>query len=193
MTSYAATSIVLARHGETDWNRDGRFQGHLDPPLNERGRTQARELAESLARFDIAALYSSDLRRAAETAEIVGARLGLVAAADAGLREIDVGAWSGLTVDEISARFPDAYARWRAGQLDAHGGETREAFSARVVGSVLRAARDHPGGRIAVVAHGGVIRTVQRYVLGGPEPVLRNCDTWELVCRGGVLHASSPA
>jgi broad specificity phosphatase PhoE len=192
VASGAATSIVIARHGETDWNREGRFQGHADPPLNALGRLQAEELATLLARIEIAALYTSDLRRAAQTAEIVGARLGLVASPDRELREIDVGSWSGLTGDEIAARFPEAHARWLNGEPDAHGGETRAAFSTRVVGAIVRVAQAHPGQRIAVVAHGGVIRTVQRHVAGMPEPVLRNGGIWELVCEHGVLHPARP-
>jgi probable phosphoglycerate mutase len=192
VASSVATSIVIARHGETDWNREGRFQGHADPPLNALGRAQAEELARLLAAIEITALYTSDLRRAAETAGIVGEHLGLVASPDEGLREIDMGPWSGLTGDEIGERFPDAYARWRDGDSDAHGGETRAAFSTRVVRAVVRVARAHPGQRIAIVAHGGVIRTVQRHVAGAPEPVLRNGGVWELVCERSVLLPARP-
>src|SRR5438876_6692501 len=90
------TTLILARHGETDWNRDGRFQGHADPPLNDRGREQARSLADALADQPIEAIYSSDLRRAHETAQIVAQRQGLEVLVDPDLRERDVGEWSGL-------------------------------------------------------------------------------------------------
>ena len=91
------TTILLARHGETDWNRAGRWQGWADPPLNETGRVQARELAEQLRTIPFDAVYSSDLRRAHETALIVGEPHGVPVVTEPGLREIDVGSWSGLT------------------------------------------------------------------------------------------------
>ncbi|HWX09771.1 MAG TPA: histidine phosphatase family protein, partial [Gaiellaceae bacterium] len=86
-------TLLLVRHGETDWNAEGRLQGHTDRPLNEHGRRQAHALAERLAGDDIAAVYASDLARARETAEILGAKLGLPVSRDAGLRERDWGNW----------------------------------------------------------------------------------------------------
>src|SRR5204862_6778501 len=97
------TTLILARHGETDWNRDGRFQGHADPPLNDRGREQARALASELAGDVLDAVYTSDLLRAHETAQIVAATKGLSVVVDPDLRERDVGEWSGLTLPEIEA------------------------------------------------------------------------------------------
>src|SRR5688572_10410020 len=111
------TRILVARHGETDWNRLGSWQGQADPPLNDDGRRQAAALAEKLAGDRIAAVYSSDLRRASETAEALGTRLGVEVVLDRGLREIDVGSWSGLTRDEVETRFPEGFARWRGGEI----------------------------------------------------------------------------
>src|SRR5215211_9126850 len=105
-SSAAVTTILLARHGETDWNREGRFQGHADPPLNRTGRAQAFDLSRALAAEKLAAMYSSPLRRALETAEIVAASHGLEPVTVDGLREVDVGSWSGLTRAEIEQRFP---------------------------------------------------------------------------------------
>ena len=119
------TRILLARHGETDWNRIGRWQGHADPPLNEAGREQAAALAERLAGDGIAAIYSSDLRRASATARTVGKQLGLAVVEDPALREIDVGSWSGLTRAEVAERFPEGFARWLEGEIG-HDGEARE-------------------------------------------------------------------
>src|SRR5215211_5458467 len=102
----------MARHGETDWNRDQRFQGHADPPLNELGREQARKLAERLASERLDAVYTSPLRRASETGALVAGRLGLVAEPIEGLREVDVGSWSGLTRTEVERQFPAGYRRW---------------------------------------------------------------------------------
>src|SRR5438093_966133 len=123
------TTLLLARHGETDWNREGRWQGWADPPLNESGRAQARELAEQLRLTPFDAVYSSDLLRAHETAEIVAAPHAVPVVADPGLREIDVGSWSGLTRAELQERFPDG---------ERPDGETRGQHRARVHAAVER-------------------------------------------------------
>src|SRR5881275_129291 len=101
------TTLLLARHGETDWNREGRWQGWADPPLNETGRDQARQLAELLRSTPFDAVYSSDLQRAHETALIVAEPHTVPVLVDRGLREIDIGSWSGLTRSQIDERFPD--------------------------------------------------------------------------------------
>ena len=170
------TRILLARHGETDWNRIGRWQGHADPPLNATGRRQAAELAERLARDGIVAIYASDLQRASETARVVGTRLGLGVVEDAELREIDVGSWSGLTRAEVAKRFPDGFARWQAGDIG-HDGEAREQLTARVVAAVERIAGAHEGATVLVVTHGGAIRALRRHAAGDPGAVLENAAT----------------
>jgi broad specificity phosphatase PhoE len=170
------TTILLARHGETDWNRDGRFQGWADPPLNERGREQARELASRLAHDPFDAVYSSDLRRAHETALIVAEPHGVPVVAERGLREVDVGSWSGLTRAEIDERFPGH---------DRHDGETREAHSARVVAALERIAHTHPGERILVVSHGGSLGALRRHAGVEYEGRLENCAVFELRFRDG--------
>ena len=180
------TRILLARHGETEWNRVGRWQGHADPPLNDAGRGQAEELAERLAGDGIAAIYSSDLRRASQTAHVVADRLGLAVVEDAGLREIDVGSWSGLTRAEVEQRFPEGYARWLAGEIG-HDGETREELAERVVGAVERIAAQHPDDTILVVTHGGAIRALRRYADGDPGDPIENCGTSSLELVDGVL------
>ncbi len=174
------TTILLARHGETDWNRERRYQGHLDPPLNELGRRQAYELADALAgeRFD--AIYSSDLGRAHETAEIVGARLGLPVTSDPGLREIHLGSWAGLTRDEVAERFPGA---------EGHGGETDHEFEARVVGAVQRIVELHPRERVLIVSHGGSLRMLERHATGGSPRVLGNCEVYRLAFEDGAFRA----
>src|SRR6188472_891573 len=180
------TRILLARHGETDWNRVGRWQGHADPPLNDAGRSQSAELAERLAGDGIASIYSSDLRRASQTAHVVADRLGLAVVEDAGLREIDVGSWSGLTRAEVQQRFPDGYARWLNGEIG-HDGETREELTERVVGAVERIAAEHPEGTILVVTHGGAIRAIRRHASGDPGDSIENCGTSSLELVDGVL------
>ena len=160
------TTILLARHGESDWNHAKRWQGHADRPLTERGRQQAYELAARLEETELDAVYTSDLRRARETGEVVAAVHGLSVRELPALREVDVGSWSGLTRAEAAARFPDAYRRWEAGGEGWDDGETYEQLAERVVGAVKRIACDHPGERVLVVTHGGSIRAVHADALG---------------------------
>jgi len=184
------TKILLARHGETEWNRVGRWQGQADPPLNDAGRSQSAELAERLAGDGIAAIYSSDLMRASQTAHVVADRLGLAVVEEAGLREIDVGSWSGLTRAEVEQRFPEGYARWLRGDIG-HDGETREELSERVVGAVERIAAAHPGDTILAVTHGGAIRALRRYADGDPGDPIENCGTSSLELVDGVLRVQA--
>jgi probable phosphoglycerate mutase len=168
------TTILLARHGETDWNRQSRFQGHADEPLNEAGRAQARRLAVKLLDQPIAAVYSSDLRRASETAEIVAAALQLPIVLDRRLREIHVGSWQGRTSDELDGTPWD--------------GESYDEHRFRVVAAVRSIALAHPGDRVLVVAHGGTLRRVQEATLGEAQPVLENCGVWPVAVEGGEFR-----
>jgi broad specificity phosphatase PhoE len=158
--------ILLARHGETDDNVPPlRFQGQSDTPLNDHGRAQARELAQRVAALDppIASLWCSDLSRARETAEIVGARIGLEPRLDARLREGWRGEWEGFLFDEVAASDPERYAAWRDpdAEVGFHfpGGETLAQQQARVVDALkdVTAAGELPA---LLVCHGGSIRTV---------------------------------
>lgn len=172
------TTILLARHGETEWNRDGIWQGWADPPLNETGRAQARELAEQLRDVPFDAVYSSDLQRARETAEIAAAPHGVPVVTDPGLREIDIGSWSGLTRAEIEERFPDG---------ERPGGETREQHASRVLEAVERIARENPGRRILLVTHGGTMRALHGHVTDEPFHPVANCGVLELHFRDDRL------
>jgi broad specificity phosphatase PhoE len=174
------TTILLARHGETDWNREGRWQGWADPPLNETGRGQARALAAQLRSVPFDAVYSSDLRRAHETAVIVAEPHGVPVVADPGLREVDVGSWSGLTRAEIDERFPGR---------ERPDGETRAEHLARVLQTVERIARAHPGGRILIVSHGGTMRALRAHASDEPFHPIDNCDVIELHFRDDRLTA----
>src|SRR5919204_950818 len=160
------TTLLLARHGETDWNRARRWQGHADRPLTDRGRAQAAALAERLADIALDAVYSSDLRRARDTAEAVAAIQGVDVVELAELREVNVGSWEGLTRDEAEARLPDGLRRWRAGGTGWDDGETYAEMSRRVLAAVERIATDHEGGRVLIVSHGGPIRAVPGAALG---------------------------
>src|ERR687891_2945889 len=141
------TRIILARHGETDWNLERRWQGHSDRPLNETGRAQAEALAEQLAGEPIAAIYSSDLMRAHETARIVASRLGRDVVAVPGLRERRFGSWEGLLDAEVEARFPGAH-----GPPD---GETRDEMLRRGGPALVGNAAAPPRGAGGVVAPPG--------------------------------------
>jgi broad specificity phosphatase PhoE len=149
----------LVRHGESTWNSERRFQGTLDAPLSARGRAQASALAAGLGdtRFD--ALYTSPLSRARETAAACGARLGLEAVLLEELREIHLGGWEGLTLDDVQAREGDYYRRWLEAPVDhpAPGGEPMPGLATRVRAALDRLSAVHPEGRVLVVAHGGVI------------------------------------
>src|SRR5262249_12555185 len=149
-----ATTLVLARHGETDWNREHRLQGWADPPLNELGREQARELAAALDGEQFDAVYSSDLQRAAETARIVARQLGVAEVVeDPSLREVDLGSWSGRLSEEVA-------------NLQRPDGESREQHRERVVAGVLRLATAHDGETLLIVSHGGSLRALETFATG---------------------------
>lgn len=160
------TTLLLARHGETDWNRARRWQGHADRPLTDRGRAQAAALGDRLADIALDAVYSSDLRRARETAEAVALPHGLDVIELPELREVDVGSWEGLTRDEAEAKSPDGFRRWLAGGTGWNDGETYAEMSRRVLAVVAQIASDHEGGRILIVSHGGPIRAIHGAALG---------------------------
>lgn len=172
------TRLLLVRHGETDWNADGRLQGQTDRPLSEFGRQQARRLADELAAEDLEAIYSSDLARARETAEIVGARVGLPVMLDRGLREKDWGTWEGLTaVERDRVEF---------------AGESTEAHQERILRALQRISERHPGdGSVLVVTHGGSMRRVQTATMGMALPVVENCGRWLCAYEDGAFHAVS--
>ncbi len=191
------TLLLVARHGETDWNRHGRWQGHADPPLNETGRAQARELAGALRDEGIAAVYASDLRRARETAEIVAAEIGLTVDVDERLREVHIGSWSGLTIEEVEERFPESMRRWRA--ADPHhtfdGGETYAAMGERVVAAVRDIVGRHEGEQVLIVGHGGPIRSLLAHSAGISYEEQRhrrahvdNCGIARFAVENGVLR-----
>ena len=154
------TTIFLARHGESDWNVEKRFQGHSDRPLTERGREQAHALADLVGSEKIDAVYTSPLSRARETAEIVAARAGLKAVALPELREVDTGRWSGHSRTDVEARFPEGFARWGSGGSGWEDGESYEEMAERVIGALRKIAEDHPDGRVLVISHGGPIRAI---------------------------------
>jgi broad specificity phosphatase PhoE len=155
-----ARRVVLLRHGRTEWNATGRFQGQLDSPLDLIGRAQAAAAAVAVAPMQFDALVSSDLARALDTAEAVSAESGVAVDLDPRLREIDLGEWQGLTRAEAREQFPEEYARWQAGE-DARrgGGETYAEVGARSVACVYDwLDRLGPGSLMVAVTHGGTAR-----------------------------------
>lgn len=162
------TTILLIRHGQTDWNAEGRWQGHVDVPLNEVGRQQAQLLAARLQVWPINAVYSSDLRRAWETATIVARALNLEPIADAQWRERDTGHYSGLTRAEVQAQFPEEWAQFAKGILDVPGAELTTALQRRVDAAFRALLQKHPDQTIAVVSHGGTLRALIAAVLDIP-------------------------
>jgi broad specificity phosphatase PhoE len=156
------TRLVLIRHGQTDWNREGRFQGQADPPLNVVGRGQVEALAQRLVGWPFESLISSDLRRAVESAEIIARTLNLAFYVDPRWREVRQGQWEGLLVGEIAARYPD---EWTARQLDpvharTPGGETIAEVAARVWAAADDIARSYPVGPVLVVSHAVALATL---------------------------------
>jgi alpha-ribazole phosphatase len=188
------TTILLARHGETDWNRDGRWQGHSNTSLNARGRQQAHELADELTE-EIDVVYSSDLARARETAEIVAGRLGLEVQVDPRLRERGFGSWEGLTGDEIEQRDGEALERWRAGEgPGAPDAEPYGAFAARMGRFLEDVLERHPAEHVLVISHGGSIRVIHALAMGldyvrdhRSIPAVANCAVARYAARDGKL------
>jgi probable phosphoglycerate mutase len=159
-------TLLLIRHGETEWNAQGRIQGHRDTDLSELGRRQAQVLARHLAATGVAihAVFASDLARARQTAEPLAAILGLPVVVDPRLRERGFGLFEGHTYDEAEARWPHEYAIWR--RRDAGyavpGGESYLQIRDRSLQSLAQIARSHAGRTVAVVTHGGVLDVVYR-------------------------------
>jgi broad specificity phosphatase PhoE len=177
------TTILLARHGETDWNAEHRVQGHTDRHLNERGLAQARALAEELAAQRVDAVYSSDLARALETARAVAEPRGLHVETVPDLRERDFGSWEGLLDVEILERFPQA----RTGPWG--DGETPEELAERVLSALRQIAERHPGGTVLVVSHGGPLRAVlRRCAVDGLERIA-NCHVSRIAVEDGILRS----
>lgn len=171
--------LCIVRHGETPWNAERRLQGHTDIPLNAAGLAQAEATARVLAAHRFAALYTSDLTRAVQTASFSARRLGLTPIAMTELRERHFGQLQGLTYDEARLRHPEAYRRWQSRDPEFafdSGGESLNAFAARVERAVNRLAQLHLGEQILLVAHGGVLDTINRMVRQLPLTVARDFE-----------------
>jgi probable phosphoglycerate mutase len=184
--------IYVARHGETDWNAAGRWQGHTDIPLNERGHAQARALGEALRTVPLAGAVSSDLCRARETAriaaEVVGVSLHYV---DPDLRERTLGCFEGLTGEECERLHPVAWKAWVEEQQPPEGGEHTHLLAARVKAAIDRVAERvaSDAGAALVVTHGGALRAVLTEVVGRLQAPVANGGVWRLDWEGRILSA----
>jgi broad specificity phosphatase PhoE len=175
------TTILLARHGESDWNVERRVQGHADRPLTPTGLAQARELVEALADEPLDAVYSSDLSRAYETARIVAQPRGLTVIALPELRERHFGTWEGLTDDEVLQRFPHAGTG-----ADWGDAETSEQLAERVQEALREIAARHEDGRVLVVTHGGPLRALLRWCAGEWDGTIANCQLHRIAVERGI-------
>jgi len=187
----ANRTVYLTRHGETDWNAAGRWQGHTDIPLNEHGRRQAGEVGERLRGAGIVAAVSSDLSRANETARIIAARLGIeVVYTDRDLRERSFGIFEGLTREECVERHAEAWRAWVEEQVPPPGGEAREGLAARVSQGIGTAVARVPGdGPILLVSHGGALRAAIGVATGDPPGPIANGAIWQVTWEGRIAHA----
>jgi probable phosphoglycerate mutase len=164
--------LVLVRHGETDWNLSGRAQGHADIPLNATGRDQARAVARVLAGFGPVRLWSSDLVRARQTAEAIAEATGLPIECDPMLRERDLAARAGLTLEELAEHYPQEYADFRAGRSSTlvPGEETTEHVRDRVVPALSDCFGQLAAGETGVaVLHGDCLRVGLLGLIGWPS------------------------
>lgn len=160
------TTLLLIRHGVTDWNTAQRWQGHADIPLNETGRQQANALAKRLATWPIEVIVSSDLQRCAQTAMTLAAPHNIQPVFDPLWRERHVGDFSGLTTDEVRARFPELWAQSPRGLINPPNGEAFPALRQRTLTAYEKVLTAYKGRMVVIVSHGGTLHTLIREVIG---------------------------
>ena len=176
------TRLNLIRHGQTDWNAESRWQGQADVPLNSLGLEQAQQLAAELADASIQVIYASDLQRALQTVQPLADRTGLPVCVDPRLREINVGDWQGLLVDEIAARYGELFHRRQAdpSAFTPPGGETLGQVQGRAYQVLDEILERHPHETVAIVAHGFVIALLRLRLEDRPVE-----DVWQRVPKSG--------
>ncbi len=186
--------ILLIRHGQTDWNADGRWQGHEDIPLNTNGLEQAQALAFHLKDHPITAIYSSDLQRAQQTAAPLAQTLGLTVKTDPRLRELNLGTYQGMTTSEISSQYPAEAAKMREDYLGFPfpQGESRRMMQMRALEAFREIVANEAAPEVAIVAHGGTIRVLLMALFADNEGVRRqslyNTSITTIESDGAVLR-----
>lgn len=175
------TQIYLVRHGETEWNVLGQFQGQMNSELTETGREQARAAVRHLSGQGIAHAYSSSLGRAMDTARIINETLGLSLVARDALREMSLGPWENVLIREAEKRDPEQFGHFRnrPERFSLPGAETFTQLQERVVGEIFRIARAHPGEKVLVVSHGIAIKTLLLHLDDKPLSQLRTLTTMQ--------------
>ena len=178
------TRLLLIRHGETDWNQEGRWQGQADVPLNEAGRRQAERISELLEECPIEAVYSSDLQRACETARVLAAEKGLPLVVDERLREIHQGDWQGLKVSEIEASYGRLFKERNSDLLNVAppGGETATLVKQRMLAAICDILAQHTGKTVAIFSHGFSLAVLRAHYLDLPAERI-----WEQVPKNGEI------
>lgn len=164
------TIVYAIRHGETEWNIEGKQQGHLDSPLTEGGIGQAHAIADALAPFGVEHIYSSDLGRAVQTAEIMRSKINIATSFDRRLRERNLGSLQGMTQSEYQNQFSKDFSAFQTEDPDyvLPGGESARQHYRRCTDGCTELAMRHPGGKILIVTHGGVLTSLFYYTFGIP-------------------------
>jgi len=164
------TKLILVRHGQTEWNSSGRYQGQSDVPLSERGKQQAALLRDHFPVTQVDAIYSSDLCRARVTAETIAARFGLPVHLEPAFREISFGDWEGLTYEQIVGGWPEGMANFQKHPdiMQIPHGETFAEVQQRGMARLRELLTQHAGGTFVVTCHGAILRTILCTFLGMP-------------------------
>lgn len=189
------TTLYLIRHGETPWNVEGRYQGQLDPPLNEKGDQQAQATASQLATLGFEAIYSSNLARARQTAQALAEKIGLPVQLDPRLREVNQGRWQGVLIGDIRARWPVEIRGWEHDPWQHYppDGETLQQVQSRLFTAIDEVVTRHPGGLVAVFSHKLPIALLKIRYQGCPAN-----EIWSLLPANGawevfeVKHPKTP-
>ena len=178
------TRLILIRHGQTEWNAAGRYQGQVDLPLNALGRQQAEQIVQQLDGTQLAAIYASDLARARETAEVLARATGLQVQLDRRLREIEQGEWEGMPFTEIQRRYPRELEQRRENPLGfvTPGGESIRQVRQRVLEAAEEICRRHPNDTVAIVSHGVALAILRAHYQHLPIERM-----WDLVPANGEV------
>lgn len=202
--------LLLVRHGESEWNADGRLQGQADPPLSQLGRHQAARMAARLVDHEIDAIVASDLQRAMDTARALAGAVELDVIAREDLREVDLGSWTGISRTDIESRDPEAWRRWRIEGIEGwEGGERYADAMQRVATAISAIAAEWDGRTVVAVSHGGCIRLATCHLLGLPaaelgrimsigntsitEFLVEPDGSGRLVCLNDTAHLMAPS